>query len=280
MKKLMKRVLLFIIGLPILFSAIFLLPWQHHLFLNVWAVAFSIVGGMEAQRLFKAMGVRTIPGTPIYAGIPPVLAYCEIAGLLPAGSAIIGFILIGTAFLAHEVFITTPEKIPGGLGAISASLFIVFYTGILMTYIVRLCGFPDSSFVFAAFILMVFANDTFAYIFGMLFGKNSRGIIAVSPNKSLVGFIAGFLCSIGVALLFGIFRPGVFHGSLAAAAVIGAVLGVTSICGDLAESAMKRSAGVKDSGTIMLGRGGILDSIDSLLFSAPFFYYLLHFLYQ
>jgi phosphatidate cytidylyltransferase len=277
MKKIIKRVLLFVIGIPVLFSLIFLVPWRFHLALNACAVLFSVLGALEATRFFRALGTRTIPGTPAWAGIIPVLAYCETAGILPHGASSAGFVLIGTAFLSHEVFISTPEKIPGGLGAISASLFIVFYTGFLMSYIVRLTGFSDASFVLAAFLLIVFANDTFAYIFGMLFGKRSRGLIAVSPNKSLVGFISGFLFSVGVSILFWAFRPGVFGGSLATACAAGAVLGVTAICGDLAESAMKRSAGVKDSGTIMLGRGGILDSIDSLLFSAPFFFCIIRF---
>ena len=88
----------------------------------------------------------------------------------------------------------------------------------------------------------------------------------------MAGFIAGFLSSIIVSWIYYLVLPQLFPTSLAVMLVFGAVMGATTILGDLVESAFKRSAEVKDSGTIMIGRGGFLDSLDSMLISAPVFF--------
>jgi phosphatidate cytidylyltransferase len=88
-----------------------------------------------------------------------------------------------------------------------------------------------------------------------------------------VGFIFGFFASPLVIMLGCFFRPSLFPGGPAVAALLGVLLGLFTIVGDLFESGIKRSFGVKDSGTIILGRGGLLDSLDSLIFTAPLFYY-------
>ena len=95
--------------------------------------------------------------------------------------------------------------------------------------------------------------------------------MAVSPNKSLAGFAGGLLGSLLAALISYYLFPRAGIGSLAALLFTGLCVGVTVILGDLVESALKRSAGVKDSSSFIPGRGGILDSFDSLLFSAPLF---------
>ena len=88
------------------------------------------------------------------------------------------------------------------------------------------------------------------------------------------GFAAGVLASVGVALLFKAVLPGLLPIGYGGTALFGAVAGLLTIAGDLVESALKRSAFVKDSGGIIPGRGGILDSIDSWLLTAPMFYFV------
>jgi phosphatidate cytidylyltransferase len=135
---------------------------------------------------------------------------------------------------------------------------------------------PHSPTLIVAFLCVVFANDSLAWAAGMLFGRTNRGVFAVSPNKSVAGFVAGLAASVGVGLALAAYLPAVFTASrfppLVSGLVLGLSTGVAAVLGDLAESAFKRSADVKDSGSLIPGRGGILDSIDSLALSAPVFY--------
>ena len=106
----------------------------------------------------------------------------------------------------------------------------------------------------------------------MLFGKNNRGYIKASPNKSIAGFIGGIAGSILSGLLGIYIWPEIFIGSILKIIILGIIVAIAAIAGDLAESVFKRSAGWKDSGRVIPGRGGILDSIDSILMAAPVFY--------
>ena len=104
-------------------------------------------------------------------------------------------------------------------------------------------------------------------------------LIKVSPNKSIVGFIGGIFGSILIALLTQHFFPQILPGHFYKAIILGFVVSIFAIIGDLSESLLKRSADCKDSGNVIMGRGGILDSIDSLLFVAPVFYIMLEVLF-
>jgi phosphatidate cytidylyltransferase len=121
---------------------------------------------------------------------------------------------------------------------------------------------------------MNFANDIVAYLAGMFLGRRTRLGYAVSPNKSAVGFVAGVLASIAVVMVFRVAIPELLPIGYGFTVLLGAAAGILTIAGDLVESALKRSAAVKDSGGIIPGRGGILDSIDSWLLTAPLFYFV------
>ena len=121
--------------------------------------------------------------------------------------------------------------------------------------------------------LLVFGNDTFAYVFGMWLGKNNRNIFNVSPNKSLSGFIGGFLSTLLISLMWVKFVIPMrdilsWQNSL----IIAFVIAVASNIGDLAESVFKRSARVKDSGTIILGREDF--RFNRLAAVRPIFYFM------
>ena len=121
--------------------------------------------------------------------------------------------------------------------------------------------------------------DSGAWFFGILFGKSTRGVFAASPNKSIVGFIGGIVTSIECGILFKFIFPGVFYGSFWKIVIVSSTTAVAAIIGDLIESVFKRSCDVKDSGTLIPGRGGLLDCIDSLLLGAPIYYIGIHILY-
>ncbi len=121
------------------------------------------------------------------------------------------------------------------------------------------------------YILIIWANDVFAYLVGMSIGRH-RMCERISPKKSWEGFVGGVVAAVCFAVLFGY----LLGGELAVWGGLGAVIAVTGVAGDFVESLFKRSAGVKDSGAIMPGHGGMLDRFDALLVSAPFaFLYLL-----
>ncbi len=132
---------------------------------------------------------------------------------------------------------------------------------------------PDASLSILYFLCLIFGNDMSAYFAGSLWGSSTRLNLEVSPQKSVVGFAAGLVGSLIIVGLFYLFAPGFPPHGPAFNITLGLCTGVMAILGDLLESGLKRSAGVKDSGGVIPGRGGMLDSVDSMLFSAPLFYY-------
>ena len=173
----------------------------------------------------------------------------------------------------------TAKTFENSASKISYSTLTLFYTGFLLTFISRMTLLPDSKYVISLFLLFVFMCDSFAWFFGILFGKSTRGYVAASPNKSLVGFIGGIICSIGCGFLFKFIFPEIITISNLHLAILGFVTSLSAIIGDLIESVFKRSCQVKDSGSLIPGRGGILDSIDSIVIAAPIFYIGYNFLF-
>ncbi|AVP36917.1 phosphatidate cytidylyltransferase [Staphylococcus felis] len=115
-------------------------------------------------------------------------------------------------------------------------------------------------------LLIVWLTDTGAYIFGRLFGKHKLWPV-ISPNKTIEGFIGGLLCSLIVPLSFMFFVP--FQFNLIWLLIMTLVLSTFGQLGDLVESGFKRHFGVKDSGRLLPGHGGILDRFDSFMFVLP-----------
>jgi phosphatidate cytidylyltransferase len=125
---------------------------------------------------------------------------------------------------------------------------------------------------------MILVNDNGAFFFGKLFGKNSPKFAPrISPNKTWVGFAGGLLCTLLVAWGFGFALPTL---SLLQRSIFGLIVGVAIPYGGLIESAMKREAGVKDSGDLIPGHGGVMDRFDSWAFSAPIVYVVMLFFHS
>jgi len=164
-----------------------------------------------------------------------------------------------------------------GMAAIASTLFGVFYVAILLNVLQKIRYFPDldGAWWLLYFIVVSKMSDTGAYCTGSLIGKNKM-IPRVSPGKTWEGFVGGIVFSVVSSWAFLHFAGGHFSGfTLAQALVLGALLGVGSVVGDLVESLMKREAGLKDSGEFFPGVGGVLDLLDSLLFNAPLMYLFL-----
>ncbi|MFP4563961.1 MAG: phosphatidate cytidylyltransferase [Spirochaetia bacterium] len=276
MKKVFLRILLFITAVPAIAAIILFLPFYRHLLFNLLVITVSILATREGAKLFQAKGVNLNLLLPcVSSGVLGITAYMQVLGIFGGESTIIAFVLMSFAALFIGLIPRGKDTFSHVLAERSAALFLLVYPGLLVTYLIRITTLPYASFMLLFLILLTFLSDSLAWLFGNLFGRKSKGLIAVSPNKSLVGFAAGFVGTIGIVITTKYLFPRRMPGGLVDMIVLGIILGAAIILGDLFESSLKRSAEIKDSGMIIPGRGGLLDSIDSLLFSAPVFYYFM-----
>jgi phosphatidate cytidylyltransferase len=149
-------------------------------------------------------------------------------------------------------------------------LFGILYVGITLSTLVATRAMPGGELLILFVLLVTWAADTGAYYAGTMWGRHLLAP-AISPKKSYEGLIGGAVLALGVSLLAQIWL--LPQWSVLDAIALGLLLTATGLLGDLCESAIKRSVGVKDSGNLLPGHGGMLDRIDSLLFTAPTFYY-------
>jgi phosphatidate cytidylyltransferase len=283
MKKLIERFLIFFIGLPLLICLVLLLPHKNHIALNSMVVLFTALGSVEFAEMLKK---KNYPITQLEAGI--------LGALPPLGMTIVvsfegHFLIVPALFilgvswpLISRVF-SPSRKVPDILFFILAAFAVLIYPGVFMLWIIRMALLPQASMVILIFLLMVIANDSAAWAVGILFGGGNRNIIPVSPNKSIVGFIGGLTASTMIGLGASLLIPQAFNAQLIppipSGIILGLLSGIVAALGDLAESALKRSSNIKDSGALIPGRGGILDSIDSIAMAAPIYYGLYRLLF-
>ncbi len=166
-----------------------------------------------------------------------------------------------------------------GILAISTTLFGLMYVPWLLNFISKINFFPgvEGRYYLLFFILITKFSDTGAYAVGSVIGRHKM-IPRISPGKTWEGFGGAIVVSVLASLLFVHFAGSHMRGmNTWHALILGLILGVAAVVGDLIESIFKREAGVKDSGKFFPGIGGILDLLDSLLFNAPIMYlYLRH----
>jgi phosphatidate cytidylyltransferase len=171
-----------------------------------------------------------------------------------------------------------------GMIAISVTLFGLMYVPWLLNFVQKIHFFPEvngervrGNWYVLYFILVTKFSDAGAYVTGSLIGRHKM-IPRISPNKTWEGFAGAILISTGASVLFAYFAGDRLFGmNLAHAVVLGVLLSGAAVVGDLIESIFKREAGVKDSGRIFPGMGGMLDLLDSLLFNAPLMYLYLRY---
>ena len=157
---------------------------------------------------------------------------------------------------------------------ISTALFGIFYVSWCFSFLIKLRltsgpSIPDGRWLVALLLLVTKGGDIGAYFVGSLFGRHSF-IRRISPSKTWEGAIGGLLFSIAAALAF---RSVFFKVSVTHLVTLGVLLGILGQLGDLSESMIKRDCQVKDSGTLLPGMGGVLDVLDSLLFTSPICYF-------
>jgi phosphatidate cytidylyltransferase len=283
MNKLVQRLLVFIIGLPLVVALVLCLPQKNHIAVNLTVVLLSALGAMEFADMLRKKGPAVSRPEAAVLGslIPAAMTLMVSFGL--GGQAISTALAMGAAWLLVSRAFAAADKFDTAINRIGSGFAVMIYPGLFMAWIIRMSLIERSDMVILMFLLTVIANDSAAWATGILFGRNNRGIIPASPNKSVAGFIGGFVASILVGVGAAYFAPETFRSRLAgpfAGIILGFVSGLAATLGDLGESAMKRSANVKDSGAVIPGRGGALDTIDSIALAAPVYYGLYWLLFR
>ncbi|MDR2782777.1 MAG: phosphatidate cytidylyltransferase [Treponema sp.] len=278
MNKTVQRLLMFCMAVPLV-VIVGLLPYKNHLVMNMVIVILCAIGAAELGVFFRKKGVDI-----------PLVETVVLGSLIPGAMALFssfhinedflfGLMILAAIWIVVSRVFCKGAKLKYALEYMGAGFATLLYPGFFMSWIIRMTRWQYAAFVIIVFLLMVISNDSAAWAFGLLFGKNNRGIIPASPNKSIAGYVGGLAASMLIGLCVAVFFPQILESmrypaipAIASGIFIGFVTGVTASLGDLAESVMKRSADMKDSGYIIPGRGGVLDSIDSIALAAPVFF--------
>ncbi|BBD52907.1 MULTISPECIES: phosphatidate cytidylyltransferase [Planktothrix] len=284
----LSRIISGIIGIILALGMLIFGGWYFTLGLSV----IIYLGQLEYFQLVQAKGTEPAVKTTLFVSQALLLTAAFSPSLVDAM-----FALAGTLVCFYLLF--RPKL--SSIADISSSILGLFYGGYLPSYWVRLrVGLEPNTLLEKAFaspiafnenwlenwsisnlspgltatllaFSCIWAADIGAYIFGKTFGRTR--LSDISPKKTVEGAIFGFLGSIIVAILGSWYLqwPGFPWPGL----ILGLLIGISSLLGDLTESLMKRDAGVKDSGQLIPGHGGILDRADSYVFTAPLVYYFI-----
>jgi len=241
--------------LSIIFRPLCLLTVVFFILIGLWE--FFLMIEKKKVRLFKFFGL-------ILGAFIPISVFFQ----FPITREWQLFLILCGLFILFLLELTRKENQDTVL-SISATVFGVLYVSWCFSFILRIRNLEGGVFLLGFLILVVKAQDLGAYIVGSLWGRHSL-LKRVSPNKSTEGAIGGLVFSVIFALLF---RAWLDNFTIFQVIGLGLILGVVGQLGDLFESLLKRDCQVKDSGRILQGMGGVLDVIDSLIFSAPVFYF-------
>ncbi|MCK4258698.1 MAG: phosphatidate cytidylyltransferase [Halanaerobiales bacterium] len=236
----------------------------------------TIFGTMEFYKMMTKKGNRVFKNVGVLAGLILVsIAYFNNSPV--PTSTLFLLSLICDLFLIFSIQLFT-YGVEDAIQNVGITFFGIFYVGGLMSHFVLLRNFdnPVLTGIEAIWFALIctWATDSMAYFIGRSFGKRPLAP-KVSPKKTVAGFIGGLLGSLLTGSIFSM----VIGFSIAKAILIAGGIGLIGQMGDLFESAMKRDAGIKDSGKLMPGHGGVLDRFDSALFTLPLTFYLINLLF-
>ena len=266
------------LGIPLI-ALLATLCWLDHgaeragIYLAPFAVLLCVLATQELWGLFRASGNPPL-GWAMYVGtFLPVAASCVPIAMnpYPADCPIgkLGWLACGMAagiVIAIVGEMTRYEKPGTTISNLSLVAFSILYVGGLLGFLIQLRMLPNGMMALLSLIFAVKVSDIGQYTCGKLFGKHKLAPL-LSPGKTWQGTIGGIVISMVLTVL--VFRS---HGSIISLLLYAFLLTVAGIIGDLAESLLKRDAGVKDSSSWLPGFGGVLDILDSLLVAAPVAY--------
>ncbi|UCD14831.1 MAG: phosphatidate cytidylyltransferase [Candidatus Omnitrophota bacterium] len=247
-----------ILGVIVIFAIIYapVCGMATTIFILVALYEFFYMVEKKGVRLFKPFGL-------LVGGLIPITIYFHFP--IKEGWQFL-FVIIGL-FLFFLIELTKKETHQPIL-SISATVFGIIYIAWCFSFLIRVRQLPEGAILTAFLIFVTKSSDIGAYLWGRSFGRTPL-IERVSPKKSLEGAIGGFFTSLGVGLVFSPFISSLNFWETFFLIII---LAIIAQLGDLFESLIKRDCQVKDSGKILPGMGGVLDVIDSVIFTAPTFY--------
>ena len=270
------RILIYALGIP----AWLFLIWKGEIYFTVFILICTVLALGEFYSITEKNGaqplrwmgmVSSVFIADYYSRRPDIILHEMQDGVIAIG----GMILIIILVCIWELF--SKKENPGQ--NISATLAGILFIPVLLGTAIDLRQFDDwaGTQLTLTLVLAIWACDTVAFILGTLFGTK-KIFPSVSPKKSWIGSISGFTASLGVCIAF--HKQGWLgdYFSLKDAIVFGVITGFFGQMGDFFESLLKRDAGIKDSGTLLAGHGGVLDRFDSLIFATPLTYFYVHFL--
>ncbi|MDT8367718.1 MAG: phosphatidate cytidylyltransferase [Longimicrobiales bacterium] len=275
-----------VLGIPVVLGALFLGGWV----LGAMMATVAFVGALEFYKLRAMSGESPIAAL----GAPGAAAAVLLATAFPAvadfGGLALG-LLLGLYAIGFVVALLLRWPADSPVGAASTTVSGVLYVGIPLAFVPILRSLPElrsdaiaegvlpgMGFILLP-LLVTWANDSAAYFTGHAFGR-TRLAPSLSPGKTWEGAIGGLLGAAAAAVASSLWFLNEIPDLAVApvqAALIGVGIGMAAQVGDLVESALKREAGAKDSGRVFPGHGGVLDRVDSLIWSFPFTWLMLEF---
>jgi phosphatidate cytidylyltransferase len=266
-----KRVLFAVVAIPVVIAAV----WFGGDALALLLAVASALAAWELTRLARAAGYTPFSGAAIaMAGLLPIAVRGYVIGAFAPPLLALGFMVL-LALVAAMLFRRAPDQHP--LGAAAITFFAVLYTGGTLSFAYGLRYHMYTITAAAGTALLIFplvitwATDTAAFFAGRAFGRRKL-MATVSPAKTFEGAIGGLIVAMLVAwgyMLWVLVPAASLAMRPVVAVLVGAAISIAAQIGDLAESLLKREAGMKDSSQLIPGHGGVLDRLDSLFFAIP-----------
>jgi phosphatidate cytidylyltransferase len=259
-------------GAVLVVLAVALVWFAPDLMFFVVAEALLLVAFGEYATLARASGLAIPETASALAAVLTAGVFSRTFISIPW--ATLDFMLMAALIVLGMLTLASWRGGPDAIGLVSAAAFPILYLGMPVGAMIAIRE-SDGREPLMLLIATVAISDTGQYYSGRLFGRRPLAP-AVSPKKTIEGAVGGFL--LGGAALAVIGRWWLPNVALPVRFGVGVTVVAVGIAGDLFESMLKRSAGVKDSSTLIPGHGGILDRLDALLFAAPFYYLVLKYL--
>ncbi len=239
------------------------------LILMVLLATFFGLREFHTLTLPNSKGVERWVGMGLGLSLSIIISYGDSKIALPF------FVLL--LLLLSILFMSTSQNLSSTISNMGIMLFGIFYIGFLLSHVSLIRNRVDGKQWVLFLIATVWAGDISAFLSGTLLGRHKL-YPKISPKKTYEGLAGGIVGSIIVALTFTLlFIPKL---KIESCVLLAIGLGFLGQLGDFTESMLKRSAQVKDSGSLIPGHGGMLDRLDSFLFSAPFLHYSLLYLFK